>query len=68
MLDRSSIVKTLAKKLFSVSALSEGVLALEPSCRVNVGIDCFDFSRDLAYFQNGLGLTLIVLAKFHSKR
>ena len=50
MLFKSSIMCTLVKKSFRVSALSFGVNAIEPSALVRDGIDCLVFSLVLAYF------------------
>ena len=60
----SFLPSRIVKKLFRVSALSFGVIALEPSALVRDGIDCLVFSLDLAYFQNNLGLLFTLNAKF----
>ena len=54
---RSSIVKTLVKKLFNVSALSFAEVALEP-----FGV----FNLDFAYFKSNFGFPFTLRAKLHS--
>ena len=67
MLPRFSVVKTLVKKSFNVSALSLALIAFVPSLLVSVGMACLDFSRDLAYFQNNFGFSFTSFAIFISK-
>ena len=62
----SSRVKTLTKKLFNVLALSLGVVAVDPSSSINVGIAVLVFSLEFAYFQNAFGLSFTLMASFCS--
>ena len=64
---RFSEVKTLAKNWLSVSALSFGFVALEPSGFVKVGMPCLDLSIERAYFQNLFGLNFTLAAMSCSK-
>ena len=52
ILFKSSIVNTLVKKLFRVSALSFGVIALEPSALVRDGIDCIKKKVTSFHYKN----------------
>ena len=59
-------MKTLAKKLVNVLALSLGVVAVDPSALINVGIAGLVFSLEFAYFQNAFGLSFTLMATFCS--
>ena len=56
-----SIVNTLVKKLFKVSALSLGVVALDPSGFVRAGIDGLVINCEFAHFQNILGFSFTIV-------
>ena len=62
---KSSIVNTLVKKLFRISALSFGVIALEPSALVRDGIDCFGFQSGLSVLPEQFGFLFTLNAKFN---
>ena len=64
---RSSIVKTLVKKSFNVSALSFSRVALEPLVLFKVGIAYLVFNLDFAYFQNNFGLPFTIRARLRFK-